>query len=63
MVINFIYSKNVDEECVIYTKSDNKEFMTYNNASNIVHEIFNRLTSRHLENLEKRMDGSDFFLI
>ena len=41
MAINFISSKDVDEECVIHTKSDNKEFMTYNNANDIFDGLFN----------------------
>ena len=47
MVINFISSKDVDEERFMYTKSNNKEFMTYNNANNIFHELFSAHTSRH----------------
>ena len=29
IVINFIPSENVDEECAMHLKSDNTEFMTY----------------------------------
>ena len=57
MAINFISSKDVDEERVMYKKSDNKEFMTYDNANNIVDELFTTLPSRC--NLEKRMERSE----
>ena len=41
MEINFISSKDVDQERVLYKKSDNKEFMTYDNANDIFDELFN----------------------
>ena len=59
IAINFISPKDVDEESVIYTKSDNKEFMTYDNMDYIVDEIFKALSSRYQGNLETSMKGSD----
>ena len=41
MSIDFISSKNVDKECLIHTTSDNKEFITFDKASDIVVERFN----------------------
>ena len=47
MAISFFSSKDIDEERVMYTKSDNKEFMNYDNANNIADELFNTLISRY----------------
>ena len=41
MSIDFISSKDVDKECLIHTTTDNKEFITYDNANDIVVERFN----------------------
>ena len=43
MAINFISSNDADEERVMYTKSSNKEFMTYDNANDTVDELFERM--------------------
>ena len=43
MAISFFSSKDIEEERVMYTKSDNKEFMNYDNANNIADELFNTL--------------------
>ena len=43
MAINFTFRKDVDEEDVMYTKKDNKQFMSRDNVSNIVKDF-----SRHL---------------
>ena len=41
--INFISSKDADEDQVMHLKSDNIEFMTYGNANNIVDKPFKSL--------------------
>ena len=43
IAINFISSKDADEEQVMHLESNNIEFMTYGNANNIVDEIFESL--------------------
>ena len=43
---NFISSKDVDEERVIHSKSDNIEFIPYDNANEVVNELFESLLSR-----------------
>ena len=43
IAINFISSKDADEEQVMHLESDNIEFMTYGNANNIVDELFESL--------------------
>ena len=58
--MNFISSKDVDEEIAMQSKSDNKEFMIYDNANNVVDEIFESLLSRYQSDLETSTTGSDF---
>ena len=47
IAINFISSKENDEECVMYSKSDNTEFMIYDNADEAIEELTQSLRSRH----------------
>ena len=47
VAINFISSKDVDEERVIHSNSDNTEFMTYDNENDVVDELFESLSSRY----------------
>ena len=44
----------------MHTKSDHKEFMTYDNANDIVDKLFQTLLSRYQDNLDRRMEGSEF---
>ena len=62
IAINFISSKYVDEELVMHSKSDNTEFMPYDNANEVVNELFKSLLSRYQIGLETSMRGSDFSL-
>ena len=39
--INFISSKNTDEERVMHSKSDNIEFMIYDNKDEVIEELLN----------------------
>ena len=43
IAINFIFSKDADEELVMHSKNNNTEFMTYDNADDIVDELFESL--------------------
>ena len=45
IAINFISSKDVDEERAIHSKSNNIEFMSCDNANGVVDEIFESLLS------------------
>ena len=45
--INFISSKDVDEKRVMHSKSDNIEIMPYDNANEVVNELFESLLSRY----------------
>ena len=60
IAINFISSKDVDEERVMHSKSDNIELMLYDNANEVVNKVFESLLSRYQIDLETLMRGSDF---
>ena len=59
IAINFISSKDVGEECEMRSRSDNIKFVSYNDANEILDELFESLPSRYQENLETSMKGSD----
>ena len=40
LVINFVSSKDVDEEGVMHSKSDNIEFTLYDNANEVLNGLF-----------------------
>ena len=40
IAISFISSKDANEERVMHSKSDNVEFMLYDNANEVVSELF-----------------------
>ena len=52
--------KGVDEEHVMHSKSDNIEFMPYDNVNEVVNELSESLLSRYQIVLETSMSGSDF---
>ena len=58
--INFISSKYVEEERVMHSKGSNIEFMFYDNANEVVDELFESLLLRYHIGLETLMRGSDF---
>ena len=58
--INFISSKDVDEERVMHSKSNDKEFITSDNTNDIVDDFFESLLSRYLSGLETSIRVSDF---
>ena len=60
LAINFISSKDVDEESVMHSKSDNTEFMTYDNANDVADKLVESLLSSYQNDLETSMIGSDF---
>ena len=57
IAINFISSKDVDEEQVMHLKKDNIEFTTYDNANDIVDKLSESLFSRYQIGLETSMRG------
>ena len=60
IAINFISSKNTEEERVMYSRSDNIRFTSYNDAKEIIDELLESLRSRYQGNLETSIRGSDF---
>ena len=52
--------KDVEEERVMHSRSDNIKFTSYNDANGIAGEIFESLRSRNQRNLETSIIGSDF---
>ena len=59
--INFISSKDVDEEGVMHSKADSIEFMSYDNVNEVINELFESLRSRCQIDLETLTRGSVFF--
>ena len=57
---NFISSKDADEERVMYSNSNNTEFLTYGNANYIVDKLFESLSLRYQIGLERSMRESNF---
>ena len=59
--INFISSKpGSDETRVMYTRSDNEEFMNVDDTHAIIKLLFESFLQRFEENLQEKMRGSDF---
>ena len=59
IAINFISSKDVDKERVMHSKSNDIEFIPYDNANDVVKELFETLLSRYQIGLETSMRGSN----
>ena len=60
IAINFISSKDIDEDRVMRSKRDNTEFVSYDNANQVVGELFESLPSRYQIGLETSIRGRDF---
>ena len=60
IAINFIFSKDVEEECAMHSKSNNIEFMPYNNESEVVDELIESLLSINQIYLQTSMRGTVF---
>ena len=58
--INFISSKDVEEDHIMHSKSGNIKFTSYDDANEVVDELFELLRSIYQVNLEKSMRGSQF---
>ena len=59
-ILNFISSRDVEEEHVMRSRSDNIQFMSYNDANEVLDELLDSLRSRYQGHLETSMRGSDF---
>ena len=60
IAINFIFSKDNDEEHVRHSKSDNIEIMINDKANEVIKELFKLMKNRYQNNLEELMKGNDF---
>ena len=60
IAIGFNSSKDNDEERVMHSKSNNIEFMTYDNADEVFGELLESLFNRYQIRLETSMRESDF---
>ena len=59
--INFISLKPAsDETRVMYTRSDNEEFMNGDNTNETIKSLFESFLQRFEENLQEKMRGLDF---
>ena len=59
--INFISLKpGSDETRVMYTRSDNEDFMNGDNTNEIIKSLFESFLQRFEKNLQEKMRGSDF---
>ena len=60
IAVNFLLSKDVDEERVMHLKRNNIDVWTYDNVNDVVDELFESLLSRYHIGLETSMRESDF---
>ena len=61
IAINFItFKDNGEEERLMHSKSDNIEFMIYDNADEVIQELFESLLNRYQIGVETSMKRSDF---
>ena len=59
--INFISLKpGSDETRIMYTRSDNEEFMNGDDTNEIIKELFKLFLQKYEENLQEKMRGLDF---
>ena len=60
IAINFISSKDVQEDHVMHSRSSNTKFASYNDTNEVVDKLFESLHSKYEQNLKTSMRGSDF---
>ena len=60
IAINFISSKDAEEECVMHSRSDNIKFKSCNDTNEVVDELSESLCSRYQGNSDTSMEGRDF---
>ena len=63
IAIDSVSSKDVEEERVINSTSDNKNLAQYKDVNEVINELFESLHSRYQGNLETSMDDIILFLI
>ena len=60
IAINFLSSKDVEEERVFHSNSGNIKFTPCSDANDVIDKLFNSIYSIYQENLETSMKRSDF---
>ena len=60
IAINFISSKNNDEEPVMHSKSDNIKIMIKDKTNEVIEKLFDLLLNKYQIGLETLMRDSDF---
>ena len=60
ITFNFISATDIEKERVMHSKSNNIIFTSYNDANEVVGELFDSLRSRYEENLETSMKEKEF---
>ena len=58
--INFMSSKDNDEECVMHSR-DNIDIMINDKTDEVIEELFQSLLPRYQTGLKTSLKGSDFF--
>ena len=59
IAINFISSKDTEEERVLHSHSDNMTFTTYSHANDVIDKLYKSLRSKYQDILETSMKGND----
>ena len=52
IVIEFIPSKDTEEERAMHSNSDNTKFLSYNDANKVLNELFESRRSKYQDDLE-----------
>ena len=63
IAIDSVSSKDVEEERVMHSTSNNENFTLYSDVNEVFNELFESLHSRYQGNLETSMDEVILFLI
>ena len=58
--ISFISSNDHEKESVMHSRNKNIIFMSFNDANEVVNELFDSLCSRYQRNIETSMQGNVF---
>ena len=60
IALNFISSKDCEEECAMHSNSGNIKISPYSDANDVIEKLFKSLLSKYQDNLETSMKGSYF---
>ena len=61
--INFIVSKDSEEECVMYSSSDNIKFTSYSEVNDVIKKLIKSLCLKYQDSLKTSIKGRDYLLI